>query len=105
MPAMLREHGRSLMNATLIKALVVLVPGAMLLARSIVLFRRERTLYPLLQLVGAASSVVVVLTHVFEALGVLEGAGGKRREALEGGLSVRVEADVLPVLGGPPSRL
>ena len=81
MLAMLREHGRSRMNATLIKALVVLVPGAMLLARSIVLLRRERTLYPLLQLVGAASIVIVVLTHVFEALGALPGWVGRARIA------------------------
>ena len=81
MLAMLREHGRSRMNATLIKALVVLVPGAMLLARSIVLFRRERTLYPLLQLVGAASIVIVVLTHVFEALGALPWMGWGRENS------------------------
>jgi hypothetical protein len=79
-PAMLREHGSSQMNGTLIKALVLLVPGTMLLARSIVLFRRERTLYPLLELVGAASIVVVVLTHVLEALGALSLDGLGSRE-------------------------
>ncbi|HYM74880.1 MAG TPA: hypothetical protein VE377_02790 [Candidatus Dormibacteraeota bacterium] len=56
------------MNVTLLKALVVLVPGAMLLAGSIALFRRQRTVYSWLQLLGAGSLVVVVLTHVFEAL-------------------------------------
>lgn len=63
------------MNATLIKALMVLVLGALLLARSIALFRRERTLFPLLQLVGAGFLVVVVLTHLFEALGALPWMG------------------------------
>lgn len=63
------------MNVTLFKALVVLVPGAMLLAGSIVLFRRQRTIYPLLQSIGAGAIVVVVLTHVFEALHVFEFMG------------------------------
>ena len=56
------------MNHTLLKALVVLVPAAMLLAGSLALFRHDKTTYPLLQLLGAASLVVVVLTHIFEAL-------------------------------------
>ena len=56
------------MNVTLLKALVVLAPGTMLLAGSIALFRRQRTIYSLLQVLGAGSLVVVVLTHVFEAL-------------------------------------
>ena len=56
------------MNATLLKALVVLVPGAMLLIGSITLFLRDKTAYLLLQLLGAGSLVVVVLTHIFEAL-------------------------------------
>ena len=56
------------MNDTLLKALVVLAPAAMLLVGSLALFRRDRTTYPLLQLLGAASLVVVVLTHIFEAL-------------------------------------
>jgi len=56
------------MNGTLLKALVVLAPTAMLLAGSIALFRRQKTAYALLQLLGAGSLLVVVLTHVFEAL-------------------------------------
>ena len=56
------------MNTTLIKALVVLVPGAMLLIGSITLFRRNKTIYSLLQMLGAGSLIVVVLTHVFEVL-------------------------------------
>jgi hypothetical protein len=34
------------MNATLIKALIMVVLGALLLARSIALVQRERTLFP-----------------------------------------------------------
>ena len=56
------------MNVTLLKALVVLVPAAMLLIGSIALFRRQRSIFSLLQLLGAASLVVVILTHVFEAV-------------------------------------
>jgi hypothetical protein len=70
------------MNATLIKALVILVLGALLLARSIALFGRERTLFPLLQLIGAASLIVVVLTHVFEALGAFPWMGWGRANSV-----------------------
>lgn len=56
------------MNVTLLKALVVLVPGVMLLIGSIAQFRLDKTFYSLLQLLGAGSLTVVVLTHVFEAL-------------------------------------
>ena len=56
------------MNDTLLKALVVLVPAAMLLVGSLALFRRDKTTCPLLQLLGAASLVVVAVTHIFEAL-------------------------------------
>ena len=37
---------------------------------------------------------------MFEALGLLEEAGGQGGEALKGGFAVGVEADVLPVLRG-----
>ena len=56
------------MNITLLRALAALVPGGILFSGSAVLFIRERTAYPLLQLVGAGSVIVVVLTHVSEAL-------------------------------------
>ena len=69
------------MNATLIRALIVAVLGALLLARSIALVQRERTLFPLLQLVGAASLIVVVLTHVFEALGAFPWMGWVRENS------------------------
>ncbi len=56
------------MNVTLLKALVALVPTCMLLAGSVVLFFREKTLWTFLQIVGAGCLVVVALTHVSEAL-------------------------------------
>jgi hypothetical protein len=56
------------MNVTLIKALIALVPVCMLFSGSAVLFARRRTLWSLLQLLGAACLIVVVLTHVCEAL-------------------------------------
>ena len=54
------------MNDTLFKALVALVPASVLLAGSVVLSWRVKNLFSFLQLVGAASLVMVVLTHVFE---------------------------------------
>jgi hypothetical protein len=66
------------MNATLVKALIVLVLGSLLLAGSIALLRRERTLLPLLQLIGAASLIAVVLTHVSEAIGAFPWMGWGR---------------------------
>jgi len=56
------------MNITLSKALVALVPASMLFCGSVVLSFREKTVYSFLQLVGAGGLVVVVLTHVSEAL-------------------------------------
>src|SRR3989475_12569782 len=56
------------MNVTLIKALVALVPACMLLSGSVVLFVRGKTVWSFLQLTGAGCLVVVVLTHVSEAL-------------------------------------
>ncbi len=68
------------MNTTLSKALVALVPAGILFVGSVLLFLRERTLgsflQPLgvgsfLQPLGAGCLVVVILTHVFEALHLL----------------------------------
>jgi hypothetical protein len=56
------------MNVTLLKALVALVPACMLFSGSTVLFFREKIAYSFLQLLGAGCLVVVVLTHVSEAL-------------------------------------
>ena len=56
------------MNATLFKALIALLPTTALLVGSAVLFLRARTPYSLLQVIGAGCLVLVVLTHVAEAL-------------------------------------
>ena len=56
------------MNVILLKAHVALVPVFMLLSGSVVLFFREQSVCSFLQLLGAGCLVVVVLTHVFEAL-------------------------------------
>jgi hypothetical protein len=59
------------MNVTLLKALVALVPACMLFSGSIVLFFRGKTACSFLQLLGAGCLVVVVLTHISEALHLL----------------------------------
>jgi Ca2+/Na+ antiporter len=56
------------MNVTLLKALVALVPACILLSGSAILFLREKAVYSFLQLLGAGCLMVVVLTHVSEAL-------------------------------------
>jgi hypothetical protein len=56
------------MRITLIKVLVAFVPVCMMFAGSMVLFFRGKTLSSLLQVLGTGCLVVVVLTHVFEAL-------------------------------------
>ena len=56
------------MDTTLLKALVTLVPVCLLFFWSAVLFFRERTLCSVLQLLGAGGLMVVILTHISEAL-------------------------------------
>jgi hypothetical protein len=56
------------MNVALFKALVALWPASLLLSGSAILFLRQRSLYPFMQLLGAGCIVAVVLTHVCEAL-------------------------------------
>src|SRR6266404_2735880 len=56
------------MNVTLLKALVALLPACMLFSGSVVLFFRGKTVCSVLQLLGAGCLVLVVLTHVSEAL-------------------------------------
>ncbi len=56
------------MNVTLLKALVALVIVCLLLARSLASFFRQKSAGSLLQLLGAGCLIVVVLTHVCEAL-------------------------------------
>jgi hypothetical protein len=59
------------MNVTLLKALVALVPVGILFVGSVLLFLRERGLGSLLQLLGAGCLVMVVVTHLCEALHLL----------------------------------
>ena len=56
------------MNVTLLKALVALVPASMLFSGSVVLFLRGKTVGSFFQLLGSGCLVLVVLTHVSEAL-------------------------------------
>src|ERR1700687_680325 len=56
------------MNAILLKAVVALAPAAILFIGSVLLFLRERTLGSFLQMLGAGCLVMVVLTHICEAL-------------------------------------
>jgi hypothetical protein len=56
------------MNVILLKALVALIPVCMLFCGSGILFLRGKTISSSLQLFGAGCLVVVVLTHVSEAL-------------------------------------
>jgi len=62
-------------NPTLEKAVVLALPVALLLGFSIVRAARARTLSALLQLLGAGCLLVVVLTHVAEALHILPSMG------------------------------
>jgi hypothetical protein len=56
------------MNMTLLKSLIALVPAGALFSGSVVLFFRQTKTSSLLQLVGAGCLVMVVVTHIFEAL-------------------------------------
>jgi zinc transporter ZupT len=56
------------MNATLQIALLALVPVCMLFAGSAALFFSAKTVASFLQLFGAGCLVIVVLTHLSEAL-------------------------------------
>src|SRR5919199_140195 len=55
-------------DVTLLKALVLLVPVGTLFSWSIILFFRAKTVWLFLQLLGAGCLMMVVLTHIFEAL-------------------------------------
>ncbi len=61
------------MNVTLLKALIALLPAGMLFCGSVVLFCRGKSGFSFLQMVGASCLVVVVLTHVSEALQLFPG--------------------------------
>ena len=64
-------NGFCLPRLTLLKALVTLVSASMLISRSSILLFRRKTLSYFLQVLGAGCLLVVVLTHVCEALNLL----------------------------------
>jgi len=59
------------MNVVLLKALIAFVPVCLLFAWSLVSFVHGKAVGSLLQLLGAGCLVVVILTHVCEALHLL----------------------------------
>ena len=59
------------MNITLLKALIALIPMSMLVAWSLTVFMRAKTVGATLQLVGATCLLVVVLTHAAEGVHLL----------------------------------
>jgi hypothetical protein len=61
------------MNLIFLRAVVALVPASVLFSGSVVLFRRGKTFWSFLQLLGAGCLVMVVLTHLFEALHLFPG--------------------------------
>ena len=56
------------MSVTFIKALIAFLPVSMLFSGSAILFFRGKSGCALLQVIGAACLMIVVLTHVCEAL-------------------------------------
>lgn len=58
------------MNAVLTKAIIALVPAGLLVGYSVAVFTKRRSLPASLQLAGSVCLVIVVLTHVCEALGL-----------------------------------
>jgi succinate dehydrogenase/fumarate reductase cytochrome b subunit len=56
------------MSATLLKALIAFIPASLLLIGAAVTFSRRKTIGSFLQTLGAGCLLVVVLTHIFEAL-------------------------------------
>jgi hypothetical protein len=59
---------RHAMNNILLKAVLALIPASMLLSGAVVLFRQRRSASLLLQVVGAGCLLIVILTHVAEAV-------------------------------------
>jgi hypothetical protein len=56
------------MSVAVLKALLALVPTCLLFSGSVVWISKGRTVWSLLQLMGAGCLVIVGLTHVSEAL-------------------------------------
>ncbi len=58
------------MNIALIKTIAAMVPVCILFAGSVVLYFRNKTPSSVLQLLGAGCLVIVLFTHICEALGL-----------------------------------
>lgn len=56
------------MNPTLLKALVAFMPACLLFSGALVLFWKRRNVSSLLQMSGTGCLLVVILTHLCEAL-------------------------------------
>src|SRR5579862_2576366 len=65
------------MKITLVKAFLVLIPAALLFARSASSICQRRTAAGVLQLFGSACLMIVVLTHIAEALHLLSSSIGE----------------------------
>jgi succinate dehydrogenase/fumarate reductase cytochrome b subunit len=65
---------RSLSDVMLVKALILLIPASLLFAYSLLLFQRKAR-GSMLQLLGATSLLVVVFTHICEALRLFPAMG------------------------------
>jgi len=63
------------MNLTLVKAFGALAPVGVLFLGSVLMCARARTAAAILELTGAAGLLVVVLSHICEALRVLPWMG------------------------------
>lgn len=70
------------MNGTLTKAAIAGVPVCLLFFYSVLAFRRDKTLGPFLQLLGATCLAVVIIAHVCEGLRLFPWMGwGTKRSA------------------------
>jgi uncharacterized Tic20 family protein len=70
------------MNRAVLKAFIALIPACTLFAGSVVIWLRRKSISAFLQFVGTISLVIVVLTHVFEALLFFLGWAGDPKIAL-----------------------
>jgi hypothetical protein len=69
-------------NPTLLKAMAGFVPTALLVVGSALVFLRRRDVWSCTQLVGSACLVIVVVTHVCEALGWFPSMGWGLRHSV-----------------------
>ena len=65
-----------------VKLAIALVPVSLLLCGSVFLFRATHSMWVSLQLVGSAFLVIVVLTHICEALSVFDWMGWGREDSI-----------------------